>query len=238
MQNRTKHLQLPFKFDKEKLEQDLDRVLNEKWVPHFNTNNYSGEWNVISLFAKGGDATNIFALQDADASITTTEVLKQCSYLKSVIDSFKCPILTARILRLGAGAEIKPHRDHELGYEDGNFRLHIPITTNPDVEFILDGDRLIMLPGECWYTNVNYVHSVKNSGDQDRIHLVIDAGRNEWSDQLFFSLAPKDSFDPLPEKEASPETIQRMIEELKNQNTPAAIQMIKELSKKQVTSSK
>lgn len=231
MENRTKYLQLPFKFNPHKLEEDLTIILDSKWTPHFNTSNYTGEWNVISLYAIDGDATNIFAMQDTKAPLKETDILKRCKYLRSVINSFKCPILSARILRLGVGAEIKPHRDHELGYEDGNFRLHIPIITNPDVQFILDGDALIMSPGDCWYTNVNYVHSVKNSGDHDRIHLVIDGERNEWSDKLFFSLAPKDSFDALPEQKPSIQTITRMIEELERQNSPAAKQMIKDLKK-------
>lgn len=119
-----------------------------------------------------------------------------------------------------------------MGYEDGNFRLHVPIVTNADVQFILDGDKLVMLPGECWYTNVNYIHSVKNAGDEDRIHLVIDCSRNKWSDQLFFSLAPKSSFKPIPEEKLSQETLTRMIEELKAQDSPAALQLINDLSKK------
>lgn len=232
MELRTKYLQLPFKFNKEKLQEELASILDKKWIPHFNTGNYSGAWNVISLYAQDGNASNIFALADDNVPVRETEVLNTCPYLKSVIDTFKSPIISARILKLGAGAEIKAHRDHELGYEDGNFRLHVPIVTNADVQFVLDGDKLVMLPGECWYTNVNYIHSVKNAGDEDRIHLVIDCSRNEWSDQLFFSLAPKSSFKPIPEEKLSQETLTRMIEELKAQDSPAAQQLINDLSKK------
>ena len=133
------------------------------------------------------------------------------------------------MLKLGVGAEIKPHRDYELGYEDNNFRLHIPITTNSEVSFILDGQRLVMSPGECWYTNVNFVHSVANKGTTDRIHLVIDGERNEWSDALFFSLAPKESFTVVQEENYSAETLKNIIEELKNIDEPATVALVEKL---------
>ncbi|MEP5339609.1 MAG: aspartyl/asparaginyl beta-hydroxylase domain-containing protein [Algibacter sp.] len=229
MQKNTTYLKLPFQFNKEKLVHDLSLILDGNWISHFNTTGYNGDWKVISLYAPNGVESNIFALSTLNSIISETSTLKKCQYFKEVIDSFKCPILTARILRLGVGAEIKPHRDHELGYEDGNFRLHIPIVTNSHVQFILDGTELTMLPGECWYTNVNYVHSVKNTGESDRVHLVIDGKRNEWSDLLFFSLAPAESFQPILEENNSPETIKRIIEELKQSNEPIAKQLINEL---------
>ena len=232
MEKTTKYLKLPFQFDAEKLVHDLSLIFEGKWIPHFNTSGYSGDWKVISLYAEGGDDSNIFALSNSNSILSETLALKKCHYFKEVIDSFKAPVLTARILRLGPGAEIKPHRDHELGYEDGNFRLHIPIITNPDVQFVLDGIELTMLAGECWYTNVNYVHSVKNSGEVNRVHLVIDVKRNEWSDRLFFSLVPKDRFQPIPKEEDSPETIKRVIEELKLSNEPIAKELINNLLSK------
>ena len=234
MQNKTKYLKLPFQFDKDKLTHDLSLILDSKWIPHFNTNGYSGDWKVISLYADGGDDSNIFALPTSNSIISETSILKECYYFKEVIESFNCSVITARILRLGVGAEIKPHRDHELGYENNNFRLHIPICTNKDVEFVLDGTQLRMLPGECWYTNVNYVHSVANFGKSDRLHLVIDFERNEWSDKLFFSLAPEESFQSIPEETDSPETIKRIIEELKRHNEPATKQLINDLELKLV----
>lgn len=232
MQHTTKSLQLPFEFDTEKLLHDLSLILESKWIPHFNTNGYNGAWKVIPLYAKNGDASNIFAHSNDEAVMLETPLMKDCAYFKKVIDSFQCPILTARILKLDVGAEIKPHRDHELGYENDNFRIHIPITTNEDVSFVLDGERLKMLPGECWYTNVNYVHSVANRGKTNRVHLVIDGERNQWSDDLFFSLAPKESFFPIAEEEMPLETMKQMMIALEERSEPAAKQMMAELEEK------
>lgn len=222
----TKYLKLPFSFDENKLVHDLSLIFQNKWIPHFNTSGYDGDWKVIPLYAKNGNEEHIFALSTDDSLVVETPILKNCNYFKVVIESFKFPILSARLLKLGVGAEIKPHRDYNLGYEDNCFRLHIPITTNENVSFVLDSDRLIMLPGECWYTNVNYIHSVSNNGESDRVHLVIDGERNTWSDALFFSLAPKESFFPIKEEKYDPETLKRIIEELKHSDLPAAKQLI------------
>ena len=228
-QEKSNYLKFPFQFSEEKLVRDLSLILDKNWISHFNTSGYEGDWKVISLYAVNGEASNIYALPTTDSKPSETSILKKCPYFKEVIDFFQCPILTARILRLGVGAKIKPHRDHGLGYEDGNFRLHIPIVTNAKVRFVLDDTELTMLPGECWYTNVNCMHSVINSGTSDRVHLVIDGERNKWSDQLFFSLAPEESFLPIPEKNDSPETIRQIVEELKRSNEPIAEQLINDL---------
>lgn len=231
-QNITKFLKFPFQFDIVKLNHDLSLIIESNWIPHFNLAGYRGEWKAIPLYTNNGDESNIFAFSTDDSEVLETDIMKDCSYFKEVVESFNFPVLSARLLRLAAGAEIKPHRDHELGYEDGNFRLHIPIKTNQDVEFVLDGIHLKMLPGECWYTNVNYVHSVSNKGESDRVHLVIDGRRNEWSDNLFFSMAPEENFQPIPKENDSPETIKRIIEELNHSKEPAVKQLIDELQQK------
>ena len=227
----TKYLKLPFQFSEAQLVRDLASILDSNWKPHFNKADYHGDWKVIALYAVNGEASNIFAYPTPESVISETPILEACPYFKEVINTFKCRILTARILRLGAGAQIKPHRDHELGYEYGNFRMHIPITTNPGVQFVLDGNELQMIPGECWYTNVSYVHSVNNTGNSDRVHLVIDGERNEWSDELFFGLAPKSSFHKASSNNYTPETLKRIIEELSQRNEPAVKPLIEELSR-------
>jgi quercetin dioxygenase-like cupin family protein len=228
----TKYLQFPFQFDEQRLVADLSRAMEAEWVPHFNTGGYSGNWKAVSLYAKDGNEQHIFAHTTDNSEISETPLMKECPYFKEVLDSFLFPILSVRLLRLEAGAEIKPHTDYELGYEDGQFRLHIPVVTNPGIEFILDGERLTMLPGECWYTNVNFVHSVANHGTTDRVHLVIDGVRNAWTDELFFSLAPESSFEAVREEELDAETIRRMLEELNNNPQMAGHPLIAELEAK------
>ncbi len=133
-----------------------------------------------------------------------------------------------RLLQLAVGAEVKPHSDNCLGYEDGSFRLHIPIITNSEVEFILDDTRLLMNEGECWYINANFIHSVANRGKQDRIHLVIDGVRNEWTDALFYKEASQDHF-VKPATVMSEAQKKLMIAELHRMGTSTANEIIEDL---------
>ena len=63
-------------------------------------------------------------------------------------------------------------------------RLHVPVHTNADVDFVLDDQRVPMAEGELWFLNFNKYHSVDNRSSVDRIHLVIDCVINDWLRQL------------------------------------------------------
>jgi aspartyl/asparaginyl beta-hydroxylase (cupin superfamily) len=90
-------------------------------------------------------------------------------------------------MRLKAGSSIREHRDYQLGFEDGEVRLHIPVVTNTEVEFVLDGVRSDMKEGECWYHNFNLPHRVANRGTVDRVHLVLDCVVNDWLREMLLS---------------------------------------------------
>jgi len=224
------HIQFPFTFDRSLLKADLEKILGKNWTAHYNSGAYSGNWTSVSLLAAGGKSSNINALPNEKEPVTETEVMEGCDYFREVLNSFECPKTTARLLKLDVGAEIKPHKDYCLGYEDGVFRIHIPIVTNPDVEFILDGERIIMEEGSCWYIDANKEHSVANRGTKDRIHLVIDGNRNEWTDRLFFSMASEEQFQSPQKQSTDPKFQKRMIEELKRMNTPESLELIRQLS--------
>lgn len=222
-------LKLPFKFDEHLLKRDLETI-EESWTPHFVKKNYTGEWTSLALYSNTGNARDIIAMPAESGPIQETTLLQSCPYLQEVVSHFKCPFQSVRLMKLTVGSEIKEHTDYNLGYEDGCFRLHIPITTHSEVEFMLDGNRLDMKPGECWYTNVNFRHSVANRGLTDRVHLVIDGEKNDWSDQIFYSLAPKESYEKKQAK-YSIETLESMIKSLEEFEDEAAPQLIEDLKK-------
>lgn len=228
MDKLVRSIKFPMFFDTEKLKNDVHKILNKNWTAHYNTNDYTGKWTSIALMSQNGKSDTIFALPNSDEKLVPTEILDSCTYFKEILDSFLFEKTAVRLLQLAVGAAIKPHSDHCLGYEDGSFRLHIPIITNSEVEFILDGNRLIMNEGECWYIDANFTHSVENRGTEDRIHLVIDGIRNEWTDDLFFKEARQDQFIK-PEPILSDEQKQLMIAELQRMNTPIANELLKGL---------
>ncbi|MBP1224416.1 aspartyl/asparaginyl beta-hydroxylase domain-containing protein [Flavobacterium sp. 1355] len=228
MDTLIRSIKFPIVFDTEKLKNDLSKIINKKWTDHYNTNDYTGKWTSVALMSKDGKSDTIYALSSDNDKIVNTEILDSCTYFKEILDGFLFEKTAVRLLQLAVGAEIKPHSDHCLGYEDGSFRLHIPIITNPDVEFILDGKRLVMNEGECWYIDANFEHSVANRGKQDRIHLVIDGIRNDWTDDLFYKEASETQFHK-PKTVMSEEQKLLMIAELRKMNTPAADDIIRTL---------
>lgn len=182
-------LKLPLQFDVAKLQADLAGMLAAEFVPHFNTAYYQGDWSAVPLRSVGGRTDRIYPDPTAKHEFADTPLLARCAYVREVLASLRCPQQAVRFLRLKAGSIIKEHRDHELGFEDGEVRLHIPVITNPQVEFVLNQKRVLMNEGECWYTNVNQPHHVANNGSADRIHLVVDCVVNDWLRDLMLATA-------------------------------------------------
>ncbi len=80
---------------------------------------------------------------------------------------------------LDPGAKIHPHRDLTGAGLNNRIRFHIPIITNPEVRFIVSGERVNMLPGDLWCLDTSYVHAVENNGAEARVHIVIECNINE-----------------------------------------------------------
>ena len=173
-------LKLPLSFDPEGLQADLNQVSTDEWVRHFNDRYYEGEWSGVALRAVEGTSGQLYFDPVTDDVPIDTPVLARCPSLQRVLAALECPVKSARLLKLGAGARIIEHRDYNLSLDDGEVRLHIAITTGPLVDFYLNGERIVMNPGECWYINANLPHKVHNRGDTDRVHLVIDCKVDDW----------------------------------------------------------
>ena len=228
MDTLVRSIKFPLAFDVARLHEDLKKIINSEWVGHYNSHGYSGNWSSLALMSRNGKSDEIYASIEGNEKLVPTETLDSCQYFKEILDGFPFEKTAVRLLQLSAGSEVKPHSDHSLGYEDGCFRLHIPIVTNSQVEFILDGQRLVMNEGECWYIDANFTHSVANRGQEDRVHLVIDGLKNEWTDRLFYKDATEDQFI-RPSNVMDAEQKKLMIEELTRMGIPAAIEILKGL---------
>jgi hypothetical protein len=165
-----------------------------EWVEHVNKNDYRGGWDVLPLRCQRQylDAHPIlqgFAIADGD-DWENLPLLAHCPVITSIFNQLQCPIKAARLMRLKAGAEIKPHRDHQLSIEYGEARLHLPIHTSDAVSFLVDNKKIPMRAGELWYFNADQLHEVYNRGSQDRINLVIDCVANTWlCEQIYAGVA-------------------------------------------------
>ena len=202
---------LPISFSIEKLQKELAICENDLWTPHFNTNRYEGNWTSVSLRSQSGLVNDITSF--ANTEHKNTNLLDRCQYFKEIMDWFQCKKEAVRLLRLGPGSEIKEHVDNDTSYEDGFFRIHIPIITNSEVFFYVDKKRVPMQMGECWYANFQLPHSVENKSNEPRIHLTLDCLRNDWSDQLFAEMGFDINY-PKENNSYSEEVKQQIIDEL------------------------
>ena len=233
-----KYLRLNETFDVKRVVEELDSLESSHWKDHYNKNHYTGGWTILPLRSINGDPDNIIAIHssanDTSSLYRNTLLLSDSSHLETIINFFKCNKTSVRLMKLHAGAVIKEHTDHEMSFEEGEVRFHIPIITNPDVEFYLDDERVIMNEGECWYLNLSLKHRVVNFGANDRIHLVIDCKVNEWVKQTFSeSAAVKKEIDNENKTDYSREDKLKIIDNLRLMNTAVsnemADKMVKEL---------
>ncbi|GAB3712047.1 hypothetical protein GCM10027592_50210 [Spirosoma flavus] len=223
---KNRFLRLPFQFDNQLLEADLAVCQTRDWMQHYNKADFSGTWSSIALRSLSGSETDARALP---GSYADTSLLMSCSYFQRILDQLDCSKDSVRLLSLAPGSVIHPHRDGDTSYERGFFRLHVPIQTGEKVAFVVDDHQVPMQVGECWYANFDLLHSVRNDGSIDRIHLVIDCHRNAWSDTLFekagYSFAADKKSDQL-----SPEVRAQIMAELARHNTDVARQLIEQLA--------
>ena len=83
-------------------------------------------------------------------------------------------IIRALLVKLKNNSTISPHMDTGLSLSSCN-RVHIPIATNHQVIFTVGGESKYLKPGEMWeINNSNKLHSVCNSSNKNRVHLIVD----------------------------------------------------------------
>ena len=82
-------------------------------------------------------------------------------------------IIRAMAAKLAAGGRIATHRDGHPSFHCSH-RIHVPLTTNPRVRFMIDGRPYRLEVGQAYEINNQLAHSVMNKGAEDRITLIFD----------------------------------------------------------------
>jgi hypothetical protein len=77
------------------------------------------------------------------------------------------------LINLESNQEVPEHTD-KGDYLSTVKRFHIPIITNDNVYYTVNGETINMKQGECWEINNLKPHSVLNNSSIDRVHLLID----------------------------------------------------------------
>lgn len=223
-----KYARLNFEVDIKSLQSEVSSMMEAiEWSAHLNKSQYSGNWDVLALRSPGGNAKRIAADLLNEREFANTPLMENFPSVEKFLENFHCPIMSVRFLNLKAGAIIKNHRDYDLYFEKGEARIHVPVFTNPQVEFYIDEERIEMKEGECWYINANKLHRVSNLGSADRIHLVIDCAVNNWLKSVF-DKAEK----VFTTEEQNTGELQKIIHELRLQNTDTSNRLADELLQK------
>lgn len=136
----------------------------ERRNPHLYTNTYivqdhSLQWNVGEKFTP---------------IIKDQSIMSEIRSIISDLEQRMCG-KAARVLliKLDANKNVTEHTDSG-DYLNTVRRFHIPIITNDNVFYTVNGEKINMKQGECWEINNRKPHSVDNNSNEDRVHLLID----------------------------------------------------------------
>lgn len=166
-------LRLPIKFDAVALASEVSSLPSSAWVAHPNA--FPGN-NAVRLITTDGMATDAIG-----GRMAATDYLRACPYIMELMSELGGTWGRSRLMGLAPGAEVPAHADSHY-YWRTHIRIHIPVITNPGVEFTCAGETVHMAAGECWVFDSFQRHEVHNRGDAHRTHLVLDTvgGRNLW----------------------------------------------------------
>lgn len=92
------------------------------------------------------------------------------------------------LARMAPGGVIHPHQDKNPAAKWPH-KIHVPLLTNSDVSFFVDGEPYHFGEGEAVEVNNMGMHAVQNGGVTDRIHLIfeyydLDQPEPEWLEPL------------------------------------------------------
>ena len=166
-------LKLPVQFDADRLAGEVRALPQRAWVPH--PQGFVGN-EAVPLVTPNGEITDAF-----DGPMAPTEHLLACSYMMEVMRELGAVWGRGRLMALAPDADVPSHVDFNY-YWRTHYRVHVPVITNPGVEFTCDGETIHMKAGECWIPDTFRRHAVHNRGSAQRIHLVLDTvgGERFW----------------------------------------------------------
>ena len=188
----TEFLRLPLTFDAPRLADEISQFDERDWRPH--PQGYPGN-TALALIAADGDPDS----DEVKGPMRPTPHLDRCPYLRQVLAAFHAVWGRTRLMRLDGNAEATPHSDTNY-YWTQHVRVHVPIVTDANVQFVCGEKSVHMNAGEAWIFDTWQRHNVINPHPTRRIHLVADTiGSAEfWELVARAGAAPTHvPFDPL-----------------------------------------
>ena len=205
--------QLPVLFEVERLEAEVAALPPEAWVSH--PDSLPGNSAARLISAGGAETDSVYG------QMLATPWLTAMPYARQVLAGFGVVWSRSRLMRLAPGAVVPEHADINYHWHT-RVRLHIPITTRPQVRFHCDGETVHMAAGEAWIFDNWRRHHVENRSDVDRVHLVADTtGTAAFWRFACGQTPPREHWRTMP---WDPDTIPRVLTECDQQSPimPAA----------------
>ncbi|MGZ7041409.1 MAG: sulfotransferase, partial [Thermoanaerobaculia bacterium] len=180
----SEFIRLPLRFDVSRLTGEVNQFADSLWRPH--PQGYPGN-TALPLISAHGDPAN----DQTKGPMRPTAYLEACPYVRQVLASFGSAIGRTRLMRIDGNGEAHAHVDTNY-YWLQRVRIHVPIITDPAVQFVC-GSRSIHMPaGEAWVFDTWRTHNVINPNPTRRIHLVADS----LGSAAFWDLVERTSEEP------------------------------------------
>ena len=157
---------LRIEVDVEPIVAEMDRLDPSWWRRHPEGHAGNDALPIVSANGSVGD-------DSVDGDMHPTPVLQHLPSLIPLLAALDAPIGRTRMMRIVPGGEARAHVDLNRYWWDRH-RVHVPLRTDPSVEFLCGDARVHMSAGSAWVFDTWRQHNVINRSSAERIHLVID----------------------------------------------------------------
>ncbi|HJU27140.1 MAG TPA: aspartyl/asparaginyl beta-hydroxylase domain-containing protein, partial [Rhodanobacteraceae bacterium] len=164
-------VQLPLRFDAERLVAEMQALGDAAWRPH--PQKYPGNFALPLIAANGDPGSDSVA-----GPMRPTPYLDDCPCMREVLVQLGAVWGRTRLMKLSPHAEVSVHADTNYYWRE-RVRVHVPIVTHPDVRFVCGKAEVNMAAGECWIFDTWRRHQVINAHAGERVHLVADTVGSE-----------------------------------------------------------
>lgn len=127
--------------------------------------------SIILLFTEGWPEMNVeqrqgWSLYSNIAAPVMRQIIKRHYSIHGTV-------IRAMFAKLIAGGVIEEHMDKHPSFSVAH-RIHVPLMTNDDVDFIIDDEIFHLKEGMAYEVSNLDFHSVKNRSNVDRVHFIFD----------------------------------------------------------------
>jgi hypothetical protein len=151
--------------------EEFEDALSSKLRQVISENN---NWTGITVFARNSE-----------------NYLSDLPCLSSFLEQFGFEnILGATYFNLASHSTLHRHRDMNGNLLFGVMRLHIPLQTNPNAILEVKKKSYQLPVNTLWVLDTSGLHALSNTGNQNRIHLVLDVKYGSLTAKYFPSFSP------------------------------------------------